>query len=307
VSGPAPRRALARAGLTWRDDGQAILAGPALALADACDRAFLALADHWGAQEERHPPFVAAAPLDRLDYFRSFPHLATFPVCLDDDEGNLAAFTGRDPVGGDGTVELTRTRPPREVLTPAACYQLYVHHAGARLERPVCLTVRNTCFRREVEYRPLQRQWAFQMREIVCLGNREEVADFLGRTREMVDGLVAALGLRVAWEAATDPFFRPTENARYLLQRVMPTKHELVYDGRLAIGSVNLHHDHFGATFDLRRDGMPATTGCVAFGIERWLYALVDQFGPDPDGWPDVEASARELAPAPAGVAWWTA
>jgi hypothetical protein len=278
VSGPAPRRALARAGLTWRDDGQAILAGPALALADACDRAFLALADHWGAQEERHPPFVAAAPLDRLDYFRSFPHLATFPVCLDDDEGNLAAF-----------------------------YQLYVHHAGARLERPVCLTVRNTCFRREVEYRPLQRQWAFQMREIVCLGNREEVADFLGRTREMVDGLVAALGLRVAWEAATDPFFRPTENARYLLQRVMPTKHELVYDGRLAIGSVNLHHDHFGATFDLRRDGMPATTGCVAFGIERWLYALVDQFGPDPDGWPDVEASARELAPAPAGVAWWTA
>jgi hypothetical protein len=291
VDGPRPD--LARAGLTWREDGQAILTGPALALADACDRAFLALAARWHAREERHPPFVSAAPLARLDYFRSFPHLATFPVCLDDDDANLADFTARDPVGDDGTVALTRTRPPREVLTPAACYQLYVYHAGERLDRPAYLSVRNTCFRREAEYRPLQRQWAFQMREIVCVGSREEVADFLARTREMVDALVGGIGLRVAWEAATDPFFRPTSNARYLLQRVMPTKHELVYDGRLAIGSVNLHHDHFGATFDLRRDGTPATTGCVAFGLERWLYAVVDQFGPDPDGWPDVEAAAR--------------
>jgi len=295
MTGAALAPALARAGVAWRDDGQVILSGPALALADACDRAFLALAARWGAVEERHPPFVAAAPLDRLDYFRSFPHLATFPVCLDDDAANLDAFTGADPVRGDGTVGLTRTRPAREVLTPAACYQLYIHHAGARLDAPRYLTVRNTCFRREREYRPLRRQWAFQMREIVAIGARDEVRAFLDRTRAMVDALVAGLGLPAAWELATDPFFRPTENARYLLQRVSPTKHELVYDG-LAIGSVNLHHDHFGATFDLERDGRPATSGCVAFGLERWLYALTDRFGADPAGWPDVEAAAHAAA-----------
>lgn len=297
MSDRAVAPALARAGVTWREDGQAILAGPALALADACDRAFLVLAARWGATEERHPPFVPAAPLARLDYFRSFPHLATFPVCLDDDEANLAAFTGREPVGDDGAVGLTRTRPAHEVLTPAACYQLYIHHAGERFDRPAYLTVRNTCFRREREYRPLQRQWAFQMREIVCIGGRSEVEDFLVRTRVLVDRLAAGIGLPLGWEIATDPFFQPTTNARYLLQRVSPTKHEVVYDGRLAIGSVNLHHDHFGATFDLRRgDEAAATSGCVAFGLDRWLYAITDFFGPDPEGWPDVEGAATGLA-----------
>jgi seryl-tRNA synthetase len=292
MTAPAPTdlepHELARAGLAWREDGQAILSGPILRLAHACDQAFVDLATAWNATEERHPPFLSVDALHRLDYFRSFPHLATFPVCLDDQEANLAAFT-EEPVGDDGTVQLTGTRPTREVLTPAACYQLYIHHAGERLDGPLHLTVRNTCFRREHEYRPLRRQWAFDMREVVCVGRRDEVEDFLGRSRAMVDALVGVLGLPVRWEVATDPFFQPTSNARYLLQRVSPTKHELVYNGHLAIGSVNLHHDHFGATFDLRRDGEPATSGCVAFGLERWLYAIIHRFGADPVGWPELD------------------
>ncbi len=139
------------------------------------------------------------------------------------------------------------------------------------------------------------------MREIVCIGSRAEVVDFLTRTRDAVDALCRALELPVDWAVATDPFFQPTRNAKYLAQRVQPTKHEALFGGDLAIASVNLHEDHFGEAFGIRRAGRPAVTGCVAFGIERWLYALTDRHGPDPAGWPDV-AAAAEHAVALQGV-----
>jgi hypothetical protein len=41
------------------------------------------------------------------------------------------------------------------------------------------------------------------------------------------------------------------------------------------------------------REGQPAFTGWVAFGIERWLYALLDRFQKD------VEAAVTAVADAP--------
>src|SRR5205807_9266638 len=108
------------------------------------------------------------------------------------------------------------------------------------------------------------------------------------------------LDLPVDWATATDPFFRPARNPRYLAQRLQPTKHEAVFEGDLAIASVNLHEDHFGAAFDIRRDGRAAVSGCVAFGVERWLYALTRRHGSDPANWPDTAAAARTAA---AGIA----
>ena len=38
------------------------------------------------------------------------------------------------------------------VLTPAACYHIYPHFAGGRLEGRRVVTTRNTCFRCEANY-----------------------------------------------------------------------------------------------------------------------------------------------------------
>jgi hypothetical protein len=103
------------------------------------------------------------------------------------------------------------------------------------------------------------------------------------------------IDLPLDWSPATDPFFRPHSDPGYLIQRIQPIKHEATYDGSLALGSANLHHDHFGALFDITRDGAPATSACVAFGIERWLFALTDRHGPEPSGWPDVVAAATQV------------
>ena len=288
---------LAHAGVTAHGEGLVTLTGPALALERDLDRAFLALAARWSAEEEAHPPLIEADVLGRLDYFSSFPHLVTFPMELDPAEANIDAFRAGDPLDeASGTVRLTRLAPARHVLPPAACYHVYAHHEDEQIvAAPRFVTTRNTCFRREAAYQPLRRQWGFSMREVVCLGDRDEVVAFLEEARELVSALCRALELSVGWDTATDPFFRPSTNPRYLMQRIEPVKHEARTDDGLAIASVNLHHDHFGTLFGIRRADRPAVTGCLAFGIERWIYALVDRHGPDPRRWPDVATTAAAV------------
>ncbi|HVF14173.1 MAG TPA: hypothetical protein VM942_06200, partial [Acidimicrobiales bacterium] len=133
----------------------------------------------------------------------------------------------------------------------------------------------------------LERQWSFNMREIVCMGTTDEARAFLERATADVDQLVAGIGLPLRWEQANDPFFRASKNPQYLMQQIDPTKFELMFDDRLAIASTNLHHDHFGRAFDIERDGEPVRTACIAFGIERWLSAFVHHFGPE-GPWPEL-------------------
>jgi hypothetical protein len=175
------------------------------------------------------------------------------------------------------------------VLTPAACYHIYPHFAGETLAAPRYVTTRATCFRHETEYKPLRRQWAFTMREIVCLGTAREVEAFLARYRERVQRLVDQWALPITWVAATDPFFDPARNPVHLAQRLDSVKHEMTFESELAIGSINLHRNYFGETFAITRDGQPVYSGCVAFGLERWIYALLQQFGPDSRAWPVPE------------------
>jgi hypothetical protein len=286
------------AGLTWHDSGVVSLRGPLLGLQRDCDEAVLAIAAHWAAEEEAHPAFIAAAQLDRVDYLDAFPQLANFPVALDQATGNLDAFRGGPPTGTDGAVCLTRLAPVRDLLTPAACYHLYPTHAGEEFGPARYFTTRNTCFRQEQYYEPLRRQRGFEMRELVCVGGRDAVISFLERTHAAVDDLFRALDLPIEWRIATDPFFRPAESAKQLFQRLHATKREAVYGDDLAITSVNMHEDHFGAAFAITTGGEPATSGCVAFGLDRWLYALTDRFGPDPAGWPSVAAAAHKVLPS---------
>ncbi|MDQ3610105.1 MAG: hypothetical protein M4D85_00620 [Actinomycetota bacterium] len=280
-------------GVAWDGAGNLTLQGPLLRLADALDATFIELAGAWHATELRFPSLIAAAELERIDYFRSFPHLATYAVCLSADEPNLAAFVDAGPVKS-GAVNLTDVAPVKHVLAPAACYHLYANQRGQHLEQPRYFTTRCTCFRRETHYVPFERQWGFTMREIVCVGTARETQDFLTTAAAAVDALVARLGLTLAWDRATDPFFQPSKNPQYLMQQVDPTKYELLYDDRLAIASTNLHHDHFGRAFDITRGdspvGAPAFTACVAFGIERWLAAFLGSFGPDEAAWPALSA-----------------
>ncbi|OSC41578.1 hypothetical protein [Mycobacterium decipiens] len=294
--------ALARLGLVWQVSGQAGLRGQLLGLAEECDRALQRISAVWQAQEERHPATLAADVLQRIDYLGSFPQQATFAVRLDPQETNLDEFVAGPVVDEAGHVAVTRLSPIREVLTPAACYHVYAAHQGETLDGPLYVTTRNTCFRQETVYEPLRRLRSFTMREIVCLADKAETSSFAEAARELIGRFATLIEVPIRWQPATDCFFRPARNPKYLFQRLEPVKQEATYGDGLAIGSVNVHHDHFGAGFELSWAGEPASTACLAFGIERWLFAITDRHGMDPSSWPDLESAAVSVCADAAGV-----
>ncbi len=275
--------------LRWLDSGQCVLSGPLLALDRRLDTCFRAWAARHNAVEYGVPAFISAPDLARLEYFSSFPNSVTFPVALESSEANLSRFASGPAVDPSGAVRLAALAPIREVLTPAACYHFYGLLRGRTLEAPAYLTTRATCFRREAFYAPLERQWSFSMREIVCVGTRQEVQGFLEAEQGRLAAFFRDIELPIEFTPATDPFFRPTRNPKWLAQKLEPVKTELVFAGRLAIGSVNFHRNYFGEAFGIRRDGADAFSGCVAFGIERWIAAFLAHFGPEPVDWPELD------------------
>ena len=82
---------------------------------------------------------------------------------------------------------------------------------------------------------------------------------------------------------------RPRANPQYLYQKLEPVKRELMFEQRLAIGSTNFHRQHFGEAFSVQRDGEAAFSGCIAFGMERWLSTFIKTFGPNIARWPNPE------------------
>jgi seryl-tRNA synthetase len=263
------------------DAGLATLGPQLVGLRTALERRFVAWAAEAGAPSMLFPALIRAGELERLDYFKNFPHLAVVasriqPARLDAHyaKGGTVArgIPGSDLADG------------QYVLPSAACYNVYLHLQGTVLDGPRYVTTVATCFRNENRYDELQRLWSFSMREIVCLGTGEEVQRHLGEFKQRILGFAAGLGLALDIEVASDPFYQPG-SARALMQKLFPQKEEMLYGGSLAIASLNFHRNFFGERCAIRTaDGEPAFTGCVAFGIERWLHALLDRFGGDACG-----------------------
>lgn len=239
--------------------------------------------------EWRMPPAIGLETLERADYFASFPQWLTVASHLTSDAARLEELA-RSSAPADAA--RTATEPCEAALAPAVCYHVYPRYGGHTITSPTLVTVQGTCWRHEGERLfPLARGWAFTMREIVCLGTMNEVEAFRRRGMARTHDLLARLGLSGAFVPATDPFFAPTARGRKLLQQVKGLKDELRLsigpDEDVAAASFNHHERYFGEAFDIRLpDGSAAATGCVAFGLERWLLAFLVRHGPDPEAWP---------------------
>jgi seryl-tRNA synthetase len=243
------------------------------------------------------PAAIPLATLERAGYFASFPNWLTLAAHLSDDQAVLervASSTAPARAAAEATV------PAATALPPAVCYHVYEALAGTTLRGPRVVTAQAPCWRHEGgRLAPLERAWAFTMREIICIGTEAECSAFRERGVAIARRLATALGLEWSIEPAEDPFFAPTARGRALLQRLKGLKHEL----RLPIGdaettaaaSFNLHEQFFGEAFDIRlADGEPAHTACVAFGLERWLLAVLLRGNAARDN--DVHAHREALA-----------
>jgi seryl-tRNA synthetase len=172
-------------------------------------------------------------------------------------------------------------------LSPATCYHAYPRFAGQQLDKPKVLTCVGKCFRRERDgFESLARLREFTMREVVFLGPVDFVTQQRDQWKEKVRSFAESLELAGRVEVAADPFFGDAARGKKLLQQLKQLKYELrleTYGGQnLAVASFNLHENFFAKRFGFTLPGgVAASSACVAFGVERWVFALLAQRGFD--------------------------
>ncbi len=292
-SSPIASELEARRAVILAQHGQATLTEDAVDVLEALDRRFAALArDVFAAKSHYYPTMIATSSLDRIQYFASFPHHVTFAFPLREDV-DVIQNVAKESVTFDSNDFLGLLRKPAQVLTPAACFNTYVHFQDRPLPEPTVITARVRCFRYESRnMTSLERLWEFAVREIVFLGPQAWVEERRKMAVDAAARFVEELGLDAWIETANDPFFVNNFVARRFFQLAQHTKYELrlglpyAGDKSLAAASFNLHLDFFGKGFGIARDDAFAFTGCVGFGLERWVWALFAQLGPRVRDWP---------------------
>ena len=275
--------------------GVTALRGDVATLFRSLERAIAALCGLEASDEWRVPPAIDFATLGRAEYFASFPQWLTLVSHLSDDPAVLERVAQHN--------EPTHAAaPPRVALNPAVCYHVYAALARDVIDAPRIVTAQSECWRHEAgRHAPLARGWAFTMREVVCIGSDDDARAFLARCIDLVTNFARSLDIDATLAVATDPFFAPAARAKLMLQQMKELKRELLLplnrSDRIAAASFNLHDTFFGEAFEIRlANGNPATSACVAFGLERWLLAFLVRYGPDAARWPAIPSDIVDLA-----------
>ena len=91
---------------------------------------------------------------------------------------------------------------------------------------------------------------------------------------------------------ATDPFVMPKMQKFKKLQMIDESKYECLLnvsdEKEIAAASFNLHGTAFSYPFNFNVKGCNNTvTGCVGFGLERWVVSFLSQYGDDINNWPE--------------------
>lgn len=263
---------------------------------------FTALAASFGAQPYRFPTLIPARYLERVNYFRAFPHSLTFATHLREDLDAIDHFAQHAACSEDGSLDTPAGSfaGVQALLSPAVCYHLYF----ALADRPLpggklAATAVGNCFRYEaINLTSLERLWNFTMREIIFVGPKEYVLENRETARQRMQSALEEAGLAYRVESANDPFFIGEFRKQAAFQSAFQLKFEIrarlpFKDSTLAVGSYNYHQDFFGRSLNITLpDGAPAHTGCVAFGLERIAFAFLAQYGLDPANWPAAVRAA---------------
>jgi len=283
------------------EEAQGIYAiGPLLTrLIDYFDSQFTDLADSFGAAPYRFPTLIPASYLEKINYFRTFPHSLTFATHLREDLDLIQDFSEHASCDQHGIdVSMNSFSKIQAMLTPAVCYHLYFALADKPVpnDQLVATAVGNCCRYESSNLVSLERMWNFTMREIIFVGSKEFVLENRETARKRMEDKFAEIGLAYRVETANDPFFIG-EFKQAAFQTAFQLKFEILaslpfQNSTVAVGSYNYHQDFFGRNLKITlSNGKPAQTGCVGFGLERMAYAFLAQYGVDVRTWP---ANMRE-------------
>jgi seryl-tRNA synthetase len=285
---------LERKWVTPVGQGHVILRGVAAKLLSLIDTKVNAFARSFQAELEFYPATILCKTLDRIHHFTSFPEHIDFVAHLKGDLKVLNKFSdecrehGWSPALHEG-----RMGENDFAICPSCCYHCYEGMENWQLDAPGrCVTVTVTCHRYEgANHRTMTRLRAFTMREVVWVGHPRFVVEGRAKAEELIVQWAKDWELVGSFETANDMFFTQDYAVKASFQRQQQAKKELKLlipfeKQSISVFSSNFHAMTFGKAFNITLSGRPATSGCIGWGYERWVYAIFSQFGLDWKQWP---------------------
>lgn len=218
------------------------------------------------------PALINGNVLRKCGYFKTMPNQLTAAGHFSDD---VCKAIESDPLSNEKACTFDGY-----YFTPAACIHFYPHIKEAEIYNEIITTYARVYRYENGKYEKGRRLWDFGVREFVAVGSKEYVKNFLDDFKEKALAYTHQISINANLKKASDHFYPSKENAvKERLQKANSLKTELVVniEGKeLALASFNYHEYHFSKTFEFDKRGK-VVTGCVGFGLDRWVYVLNHQ------------------------------
>lgn len=247
------------------------------------------------ALEEKFPNVISAKKLIKTNHLSSFPEHLNFVNNIKPDLKTLDNFGENAKTGHlPELIENKILSAPTLIHNPSTCYHCYASRSQQTLNENLAITALASCHRFEsANHSQLGRLMEFSLREVIFLGSPDYVRTTREKCLDLIKDIASDWEIGGVLQTENDPFFTSDFEIKADHQRKMKMKYEyrafLEDDDSegLAIMSSNLHGLTFSKTFNIMGKNWPVHTGCIGFGLERMLIAIISQHGSEPEFWPD--------------------
>lgn len=270
--------------------GNIALEGTAKFLFDFFDSKFEKIALGFGAKPKIYPVLLPVKAYQQTGYLKRSPQYAIFCCNTFEDIDKLEDL--QHNIQNDN-IQLS-LKQPTFALSPSACFHTYLEYENTVLNSDSVYTFCQSVFRNEgrFSFSEIGRLMDYHVREIVMIGS----IDFVSTMRqEFLSKLVAIMtdwNLNFSVNVAADPFIMPKMQKLKKIQKVEKSKYEVKLNcnssHKISVASFNLHGSAFTDPFNIKvKNNDDTVTGCIGFGIERWVIAFICQYGTEPSKWPE--------------------
>lgn len=246
------------------------------------------------AVEQEYPTLWPMEIFRKTNYLREFPQHAILTTTVKQDYAERQKFAAS--YGSEHEYASVRVSDFMEDckygLEPSVCTTCYYALTQQTMKKNTVYTTCNKVFRNESSKTgSTDRLMCFTVRDIMFVGDANFVLNTRQQLIEYLGELMNTLHLDCQIEMGNDPFFS-SDVTKKLFQDAFELKYEILAkiphtSDRLAVGSINLHQDHFGDIFNIKTtDGETAVSGCIGVGFERVAYAIYCQHGVQVSTWP---------------------
>ncbi|MCK4553671.1 hypothetical protein KAU19_01770 [Candidatus Parcubacteria bacterium] len=254
-------------------NGLFVLKGVLADILDKVDKLICNIAKEVGAESVFVPSILSWENTKRSEYLNSFKNQALMI----------------EPYKDNTQKEKCPHAEYKGMCSPTVCYHYFSALKNKSIDKNYSITALGTCTRKEEgELNDFSRLINFTMREIVFFGEEEycyqKKTEILDETLKIFDKI---LDLSYEVLTATDPFFGDNNEIKKKAQLLSESKYEiqalLPYSKKtISLASFNHHGKVFYNRFNITPQKPNLTfSGCVGWGYERILYAILAQKGVD--------------------------